>query len=61
MKLVRFVESHTCRYWLFLLKSVILVFCVLIGLQGLSLAGRSLLVLSGHPEFAPQDDETEKF
>jgi TRAP-type mannitol/chloroaromatic compound transport system permease small subunit len=46
---------------LFLLKSVILAFCVLIGLQGLSLAGRSLLVLAGHPEFAPQDDETEKF
>jgi TRAP-type mannitol/chloroaromatic compound transport system permease small subunit len=46
---------------LFLLKSVILAFCVLIGLQGLSLAGRSLLVLAGHPEFAPQEDETEKF
>jgi TRAP-type mannitol/chloroaromatic compound transport system permease small subunit len=33
---------------LFLLKTVILVFGVLIGLQGLSLAGRSLLVLTGH-------------
>jgi TRAP-type mannitol/chloroaromatic compound transport system permease small subunit len=36
---------------LFLLKSVILVFCVLLGLQGLALAGRSLLVLRGHPDF----------
>lgn len=33
---------------LFLLKSVILVFGVLISLQGLSLAGRSLLVLTGY-------------
>lgn len=41
----------------FLLKSVILAFCVLVGLQGLSLAGRSLLVLLGHPEFAPEDEE----
>jgi TRAP-type mannitol/chloroaromatic compound transport system permease small subunit len=32
---------------LFLLKSVILVFCVTMGLQGLSLAGRSILILSG--------------
>jgi TRAP-type mannitol/chloroaromatic compound transport system permease small subunit len=32
---------------LFLLKSVILVFCALLGLQGLSLAARSLLVLVG--------------
>jgi len=30
---------------LFLLKSVLLIFCVLMGLQGLALAGRSLLVL----------------
>lgn len=44
---------------LFLLKSVILVFCCLTGLQGLSLAGRSLLVLGGHPEFKPKDEETE--
>jgi TRAP-type mannitol/chloroaromatic compound transport system permease small subunit len=34
---------------LFLLKSVILVFCVTLGLQGLSLAARSLLVLIGAP------------
>lgn len=32
---------------LFLLKSVILVFCLLLGLQGLSLAVRSLLLLAG--------------
>lgn len=44
---------------LFLLKSVILLFCILIGLQGLSLAARSFLVLAGHPEFRPQDEETE--
>ena len=44
---------------LFLLKSVLLVFCVLLGLQGLSLAGRSLLVLTGHPEFAPEEEEVE--
>ncbi len=40
---------------LFLYKTVIPVFCVLIGLQGLSLAGRSFLVLAGHPEFAPEE------
>ncbi len=43
---------------LFLLKSVLLVFCTLMGLQGLSLAGRSLLVLTGHPEFQAEE-ETE--
>lgn len=32
---------------LFLLKSVILVFCVTMGLQALSLAGRSILILVG--------------
>ncbi len=44
---------------LFLLKSVILLFCILIGLQGLSLAARSFLVLTGHPEFQPEDEEAE--
>lgn len=44
---------------LFLLKTVILIFCVLIGLQGLSLAARSFLVLVGHPEFQPEKEETE--
>lgn len=43
---------------LFLLKSVILVFCLLTGLQGLSLAARSFLVLTGHPEFQPEEEET---
>jgi TRAP-type mannitol/chloroaromatic compound transport system permease small subunit len=43
---------------LFILKSVILLFCMLMGLQGLSLAGRSFLVLSGHPEFKPEEEET---
>src|SRR3546814_15687936 len=43
---------------LFLLKSAILVFCLLIGLQGLALAGRSYLVLMGHPEFLPEEEET---
>ncbi len=45
---------------LFLLKTVILVFCVLTGLQGLSLAGRQVLALRGHPEFGPKSD-TEVF
>lgn len=42
---------------LFLLKSMILVFCVLIALQGLSLAARSVLVLRGHPAFRPDQPE----
>ena len=42
---------------LFLLKSVIWGFCLLIGLQGLSLAGRSALLLAGHEEFAPPDED----
>lgn len=41
---------------LFLLKSVLLAFCVLMGLQGLSLAGRSVLVLTGHPEFQVEEE-----
>ena len=44
---------------LFLLKSVILGFCLLVGLQGLSLAAHSYLVLTGHPEFAGKDEELE--
>ena len=43
---------------LFLLKTVIPVFCVLLLAQGLALAGRSVLVLAGHREFAPPDEET---
>ena len=38
---------------LFLLKTVILAFCLLLGLQGLSLAGRSLLLLQGRTELLP--------
>ena len=43
---------------LFLLKTVILLFCILVGLQGLSLMARSFLVLIGHPEFRPAEEET---
>ena len=39
---------------LFLLKTVIPVFCVLVGLQALSLAGRSLLILRGDPEIVAE-------
>jgi TRAP-type mannitol/chloroaromatic compound transport system permease small subunit len=38
----------------FVLKSVLLAFCALTALQGLALAGRSLLALAGHP-LAPAD------
>jgi len=41
---------------LFLLKSVILVFCIAMGLQGLSLAARSFLILTGRTEFVRRDD-----
>jgi TRAP-type mannitol/chloroaromatic compound transport system permease small subunit len=44
---------------LFLLKSVLLVFCLLVGLQGLAMAGRSVLILTGHPEFMPPAEEPE--
>ena len=44
---------------LFLLKTVILVFCGLMTLQGLSLAARSLLILCGDREFLPEDEEAE--
>ena len=46
---------------LFLLKSVVLVFCVLLGLQGMALAGRSLLSLVGFEDFRPIEDEQEAF
>lgn len=44
---------------LFLLKSVIWGFCVLMALQGLSLAGRSVLTLSGQklPEYSGEPHE----
>lgn len=38
---------------LYLLKSVIWVFCVLVGLQGLAMVGRGILFLSGREAFAP--------
>jgi TRAP-type mannitol/chloroaromatic compound transport system permease small subunit len=38
---------------LFILKSFIVVFCVLVGLQGLSWACRSILVLMGREELLP--------
>ncbi len=44
---------------LFLLKTVIPAFCLLLGLQGLALAARSLLILSGHRDFVPLDEEPE--
>lgn len=39
----------------FLLKSVIMVFAVLMGLQGLASIARSLLVLGGNSAWAPED------
>lgn len=44
---------------LFLLKTVILAFCVLTFLQGLSLAARSLLILRGHAESLAEAEDTE--
>lgn len=42
---------------LFLLKTVILLFCVLVGLQGLSLAAKAFLALRGRPEPYEQHPE----
>lgn len=39
---------------IFLLKSVILVFCLVLGLQGLAMAGRAVLTLGGRPPAAPE-------
>jgi TRAP-type mannitol/chloroaromatic compound transport system permease small subunit len=44
---------------LFLLKTVIPLFCVLLGLQGLALAGRSLLVLSGDRALVTDGEERD--
>ena len=41
---------------LFILKSFILVFAVLIGLQGLSIAARSVLILRGNKEFLVEEE-----
>lgn len=39
----------------FILKSFIIVFGVLVGLQGLAMAGRSILVLAGREDLLPAD------
>jgi TRAP-type mannitol/chloroaromatic compound transport system permease small subunit len=44
---------------LFLLKTVVWVFCVAVALQGLSLAARSFLVLAGHAEIAAAEEQRE--
>ncbi|MCC9622942.1 TRAP transporter small permease subunit [Thalassospira sp. MA62] len=44
---------------LFLYKSVIMVFCVLMLLQGLSLAARSVLILCGRDEYIVKEEEHE--
>ena len=46
---------------LFLLKTVILAFCLLLGLQGLALAGRSVLALAGWRGAMPNEDRREVF
>jgi TRAP-type mannitol/chloroaromatic compound transport system permease small subunit len=46
---------------LFLLKTVILAFCLLLGLQGLALAGRSFLALAGRRGVMPVEDQPEAF
>jgi TRAP-type mannitol/chloroaromatic compound transport system permease small subunit len=45
---------------LFLYKTIIPIFCILIGLQGLALAGRSILVLRGVPGFSVTADMAAK-
>ena len=42
---------------LYLLKSVLLVFCLLLALQGLSLAARSVLVLAGRTAIEARESE----
>lgn len=44
---------------LFILKTLMLVAFALLGLQGLAMAARNLLVLAGHPEFIPAEEEHE--
>jgi TRAP-type mannitol/chloroaromatic compound transport system permease small subunit len=44
---------------LYLLKTMIWFFCALVGLQGLSLAARSYLVLAGRTEFVPGEEGHE--
>lgn len=46
---------------LFLWKTTMVIYCVLLGLQALALMLRSLLVLTGHPEFGQEAEEEEAF
>lgn len=46
---------------LFLWKTTMVIYCVLLGLQALALILRSLLVLTGHPEFGQKAEEEEAF
>jgi TRAP-type mannitol/chloroaromatic compound transport system permease small subunit len=39
---------------LFVLKTFVIVFCVLVGLQGLAWAARSILVIAGREELLPE-------
>jgi hypothetical protein len=39
---------------LFVLKTFVIVFCVLVGLQGLAWLFRSILVLAGREELLPE-------
>jgi TRAP-type mannitol/chloroaromatic compound transport system permease small subunit len=46
---------------LYLFKAVLLAFCVLLGLQGLAMIGRSILVLTGRDaSSAPEDQGPER-
>jgi TRAP-type mannitol/chloroaromatic compound transport system permease small subunit len=46
---------------LFLFKTVLLAFCVLLGLQGLAMIGRSIMVLAGRDASSvPQDQGPER-
>ena len=40
---------------------MILAFCLLLGLQGLALAGRSVLALAGRRGVMPVEDQPEAF
>ncbi len=44
---------------LFLLKTVIPIFCVLVAMQAAALAARSLLVLRGEPEFTAEAERRQ--
>ena len=44
---------------LYLLKTVIWAFCILVGMQGLSMMARSALVLGGDESFAAGGEEGE--